>query len=133
MRIAVAAGAEQGGRGVFARAICGVGEGFQRLVDGRVDVLACASEGGVEGAADGGADEVVVHGDGGLLLDELMGVGLGNVDAFTGGAAEERLFQFDEHGAYSRGSTDGRCEHGPFDHLRAAPPDGLASVSGGDP
>ena len=101
--VAFAAGPEQkAGGGVFARQRFGVGESFQRLVDGRVDALRLASEGGVEGASDGGADEVVVHGDGGLLLDEVLGVGLGNVDAFTGGAAEKRLFQFDKHDDSSR-------------------------------
>ena len=107
MRIAIPAGAEEGGGGVLAGQRAGVGEGRQRLVDGRVDALAGAGQGGVEGAADGGADEVVGHGDGGLLLDELAGVVLGDVDAFAGGAAEERLFQFHEHEDFSRGSTDG--------------------------
>ena len=81
----------------------GVGEGLERLVDGGVEGLGVAGEGGVEGAGDGRPDEVVGHGDGGLLPDEVLGVGLGNVDAFTGGAAEERLFQLHKHGDFSRG------------------------------
>ncbi len=101
MRIAVPAGPEDGRGGVLAGQRLGVGEGLERLVDGRVDgvaQLAGAGQGGVEGAGHGRADEVVGHGDGRALPDELAGVVLRNVDAFAGGAAEERLFQFHEHG-----------------------------------
>ncbi len=118
VRIAVAAGAEEDRGGVLAGQRLGVGEGLERLVDGRVDGLAGADQGGVEGAADGRADQVVGHGDGRALLDELAGVVLRNVDAFAGSAAEERLFQFDEHDDFSRGSTDGVHEH---DGIRPSP------------
>ena len=107
MRIAVAALTEDGGHGVLAGLLLGVGELLEPGVDDGVEAFLEAGKGRFHRALDGGRDEVVGDEGGQLLGDEGIGVGFADVDAFAGFAAEELLLELHEHGGCARGGS--RC------------------------
>lgn len=107
VRIAFAAGSEDGGDAVLAALALRVGEALQGLVDDGVEALLEATEGLLHRLLHGGRDQVVVDGGGQLLGDEGIGVGVVDVDAFARLAAHEFSEELHEHGETSVTMSDG--------------------------
>ena len=111
LRIAAAAGAEDGRHGVLAGLALGVGELLEGLGDDGVEAAGEAGQGVLHGLGHQRRDRVVADGAGDAAGDELSGFRLGDVDAFAGLLAEEVFQKFDEHGSCSQSSTDGVKDH----------------------
>src|SRR5581483_10519881 len=102
LRIAVACRAEQDRRRAAARLALSVGERLERLADERVELLRVALHGAIDGAAYGRRQHVVADGAGGAAVDQFAAVGVADVEALAGLAAEVILGELHKHGDGTR-------------------------------